>query len=182
MGEPIIAQHLAKFDKLFPALALILHLVDCAATGKRGPVSAEAAIRAAAWCEYLEGHARRCYGLLMDDGLRAALALAEKVQLEKVPDGFTARDVRRNQWRYLTTEEAVQAAIDWLEEERWLRSEKTGGTGPGTGRPTRRHFINPKVRKRVQRGTADTDDRSSNGSNDSVSSAHSQNSLGAGEW
>jgi putative DNA primase/helicase len=30
--EPIIRQHLAKFDKLFPALALIFHLVDCAAT------------------------------------------------------------------------------------------------------------------------------------------------------
>ena len=29
--EPIIRQHLAKFDKLFPALALILHLVNCAA-------------------------------------------------------------------------------------------------------------------------------------------------------
>src|ERR1700693_4591148 len=63
--HPIIAQHLAKFDKLFPALALILHLVDCAATSERGPVSEEAAWRAAAWCEYLESHARRCYGLLM---------------------------------------------------------------------------------------------------------------------
>ncbi|MGH8588950.1 MAG: YfjI family protein, partial [Gammaproteobacteria bacterium] len=30
--HPIIAQHLAKFDKLMPALALILHLSECAAT------------------------------------------------------------------------------------------------------------------------------------------------------
>ena len=37
-GHPIIAQHLAKFDKLFPAIALTLHLAECAVTGNRGPV------------------------------------------------------------------------------------------------------------------------------------------------
>lgn len=141
--HPIIAQHLSKFDKLFPALALIMHLVDCMATGKRGPVTAEAAMRAAAWCEYLEAHARRCYGLLIDDGLRAAQALADKVRQGKLIDGFTARDVRRNQWRYLTTDVAVQAALDWMEDEDWLQSEEVGGAGPGSGRRTWRYFINP---------------------------------------
>jgi hypothetical protein len=68
--EPIIRQHLAKYDKLFPALALIFHLVDCAAHGIRGPITKDAGLRAAAWCEYLEAHARRCYGLLKDDGLQ----------------------------------------------------------------------------------------------------------------
>ena len=144
--HPIIAQHLAKFDKLFPTLALILHLVDCAAKGTRGPVSKEAAFRAAAWCEYLESHARRCYGLLMDDGLRAALALADKVRQGKLADGFTARDVRRNQWRSLTTEEAVQAALDWLEDEGWLRCAQAGDTE--RGRRTNRYFINPKNREK----------------------------------
>ena len=87
--EPIIRQHLAKFDKLFPALALVFHLVDSATQGIRGPVTKEAALRAAAWCEYLEAHARRCYGLLKDDGLRAAQALAVKLKrgaLEPTPD------------------------------------------------------------------------------------------------
>ena len=145
--HPIIAQHLSKFDKLFPALALILHLVDCVGTGQRGPVTAEAAMRAAAWCEYLEAHARRCYGLLIDDGLRAAQALADKVRQGKLSDGFTARDVRRNQWRYLTTDDAVQAALDWLEDENWLQSEEVGGAGPGTGRRTWRYSINPLTAK-----------------------------------
>jgi hypothetical protein len=145
--HPMIAQHLAKFDKLFPALALILHLVDCAATGQRSPVKVESALRAAAWCQYLEAHARRCYGLLADDGLRAAQALADKLRQGKLQDGFTARDVRRNQWRSLTTDEAVQAALDWLEDEGWLRGEEVGGAGPGTGRRTRRYSINPKAAK-----------------------------------
>lgn len=143
--HPIIAQHLAKFDKLFPALALILHLVDCAATGQRGPVKVESALRAAAWCDYLEAHARRCYGLLTDDGLRAAQALADKVRQGKLAGGFTARDVRRNQWRGLNTDEAVQAALDWLEDEGWLRADEVGGAGPGSGRRTWRYFINPKA-------------------------------------
>ena len=151
--HPIIAQHIAKFDKLFPALALILHLVDCAATGQRGRITAEAALRAAAWCDYLEAHARRCYGLLIDDGLRAAQALAEKVRQGKLPDGFTAREVRRNQWRNLTTDEAVQAALDWLEDEGWLRSDEVGGAGPGTGRRTRRYRINPRATKAGKSGS-----------------------------
>jgi uncharacterized protein DUF3987 len=150
--QPIIAQHLAKFDKLFPALALILHLTDCAATGCRGPVTGDAALRAAAWCEYLEAHARRCYGLLMDEGLRAALAVADKLRQGKLADGFTARDVRRNQWRSLTTDEAVQAALDWLEDEGWLRGQAVGGEGPRSGRRTRRYLINPKVTKTSKSG------------------------------
>jgi len=152
--EAIVRQHLTKFDKLFPALALVLHLVDCAARGVRGPVTKEAALRAAAWCEYLEAHARRCYGLLKDDGLRAAQALAAKVQSGTLEDGFTLRDVRRNQWRSLTADDAIQAALDWLEDEDWLRSESTGGTGPGSGRRTVRYFINPAITRRAKGKTA----------------------------
>jgi hypothetical protein len=147
--EPIIRQHLAKFDKLFPALALLFHLVDCMALNTRGPVGKAAALRAAAWCEYLEAHARRCYGLLKDDGLRAAQALAAKLKRGMLLDGFTLRDVRRNQWRNLTTDEAIRAALDWLEDEEWLRSEQSGGTGPGGGRHTTRYRINPAVQGKV---------------------------------
>jgi hypothetical protein len=143
--EPIIRQHLAKFDKLFPALALVLYLVESSADGIRGPVNKEAALRAAAWCEFLEAHARRCYGLLKDGGLRAAQALAAKLERGALEDGFTLRDVRRNQWRNLTADDAIQAALDWLEDEDWLRGESSGGTGPGSGRRTVRYRINPAI-------------------------------------
>jgi hypothetical protein len=75
-SDPLLHQHLSKYDKLFPALALLFHLIDCAAHGVRGPITRTCAIRAAGWCEYLEAHARRCYGLLRDSGLRSAQALA----------------------------------------------------------------------------------------------------------
>ena len=145
--NPLIAQHLAKFDKLFPALALIFHLIDCAAKGYRGQTKSDSALRAKEWCEYLEAHARRCYGLLADDGFRAAQTLADKISRGKLTDNFTARDVRRNQWRYLTNESSVQAALEWLEDENWLRAHEVGGIGPGTGRRTIRYSINPKIRK-----------------------------------
>ena len=152
--EPIVRQHLAKFDKLFPALALIFHLLDGAADGVRGPVNKEAALRAAAWCEFLEAHARRCYGLLKDDGLRAAQALADKLERGALEDSFTLRDVRRNQWRNLTSDNAIEAALDWLEDEDWLQSESSGGTGPGSGRRTVRYRINPAIRGKRKGDTA----------------------------
>jgi hypothetical protein len=156
-NHPIVAQHLAKFDKLFPALALILHLVDCADIGARGPISESAAIRAAAWCEYLETHARRCYGLLIDDGLRSAQALSEKVKDGLLGAIFTKREVRRNRWRYLTTDEAVQAALEWLEEESWLISHFVEPRERG-GRPTRLYCVNQKIQQNPGRGAAKTDE------------------------
>ena len=83
--------------------------------------------------------------MLLDDGLRSAQALAAKVRSKKVTDNFTARDVRRNQWRYLTTDESVQGALDWLVDEGWLKSKEIGGKGPGTGRRTTQYIINPKL-------------------------------------
>ena len=149
--NPIIRQHLAKYDKLFPALALILHLVDCVHRGITGPVGKDAALRAAAWCEYLEGHAWRCYGLLADAGQRAAQALSDRIKRGMPPDGFTARDVRRNQWRHLTADEAVRAALDWLEGEGWVRRERTPESTTG-GRPTVRYRINPALPRKQDDG------------------------------
>ena len=51
--------------------------------------------------------------------------MAVKLERGALEDGFTLRDVRRNQWRSLTTDDAIQAALDWLEDEDWLRSESS---------------------------------------------------------
>ena len=45
----------------------------------------------------------------------------------------------------LTNEKVAQPACDWLEAENWLKSYEVGGTGPGSGRPTLRYKINPKI-------------------------------------
>ena len=156
-GHPLIAQHLAKYEKLFAALALVLHLADCAATGARGPVSEAAALRAAAWCDYLEAHARRCYGLLADNGLRGAETLSRRIERGALADGFTAREVKRKGWQHRKTDAEVNAALDWLEGEEWLQAVQLPPSAPG-GRPTVRYVINPEIQQRAGGPTDKTDE------------------------
>jgi Protein of unknown function (DUF3987)/Bifunctional DNA primase/polymerase, N-terminal len=143
-SDPLIQQHLSKYDKLFPALALLFHLIDCAAHGVRGPITRTCAIRAAGWCEYLEAHARRCYGLLKDSGLRSAQALARKLERGELKNGFTAREVRRHQWTGLKTERSVETAIEWVEDCGWVRRMRP--PFGQVGRPTNRYEIHPDLR------------------------------------
>jgi hypothetical protein len=153
-------------DNLFLGLALIFHLIDIADTQIPQPgetladaakvpswvawVRPDAARRAAAWCYHLETHARRVYGMLAPKALQAAQVLAAKVRGGKLEDGFKVRDVIRANWHGLTTPEDIHAALGWLEEEGWVRSESIGGTGPGTGRRTTRYRVNPACRERMQ--------------------------------
>jgi hypothetical protein len=142
--DPVIEQHLAKYESLFCSLALIFHLIDCAAHGIRGPVSKDSAIRAAAWCDYLESHARRCYGLVRDAGLRAAQMLARKLERGILRTGFTAYDIRRHQWSGLQESDEVELAIDWLKNSGWIRPLPPA-PHPQGGRPTTRYEVHPDL-------------------------------------
>jgi hypothetical protein len=146
-SNPLIAQHLTKYDKLFPALALVFHMIGLALDRGRSPQISEAsARRAQAWCDFLEAHARRCYGLLADSGIKSARALAKKLSgplpRNFNPADFTARDVKRNHWQFLCEDKDVQAALDQLENKGWLRRRDVQG---GIGRPTERYTLNPAV-------------------------------------
>jgi Protein of unknown function (DUF3987) len=76
--HPVLLSHLAKYRSLMPSLALILHLIDGVDAGVGGPVSGVAAERAAAWCRYLEAHARRLYATVTDRVRVAAALLASR--------------------------------------------------------------------------------------------------------
>ena len=141
--NPIVVEHMAKYRSLMPSIALILHLINVAGGESSGPVSQEAAEMAAAWCEYLESHARRIYRLLGEKGVRAAAELAEKIRAGKVEDEFTIRDIyNRKHWHLLDTKELVQEAVQELVEAGWLREEKIDSTG---GRPKQVYCINQKI-------------------------------------
>ena len=105
--EPIMIEHLAKFRSLMPSLALIFHLIEVADGTASGPVTLRSTQLAAQWCEYLETHARRIYGLVNDIGVQAASRLASKIKEGAIQDGFTARDVYRKQWGLLDDKELV---------------------------------------------------------------------------
>jgi hypothetical protein len=140
----IILEHFGKYRSLMPTLALIFHLIDVADGASGGPVSLSAAEKAAAFCEYLESHARRVYGLVANIDQQAAAVLSEKIQAGKLNDGFTVRDVQRKNWHLLNSRELAQVACDELLDAGWLRVEHQVKHGPGrSALPI--HHINPKV-------------------------------------
>lgn len=141
--NPLISEHLAKYRSLMPSIALILHLIEVVGGAPPGPVNRNSALKAAAWVEYLESHARRIYGLLGDVGTRSASELAAKIKKRMVHDGFTVRDIyNRKQWHLLDTKELVLEACSELVEAGWVRKE----TAPVQGRqPKEIYRINPKI-------------------------------------
>ena len=155
-GEAIMVEHLAKFDSLMPSLALIFHLVEVAdwtASLKREPrppqsVSLRCAKLAAAWCDYLESHARRIYGLAANAALQGGRKLLEKIESGEIKDGFSARDVYIRNWSFLDSKEHAQAAINELLETHWIR-EIAAAPAPRAasgGRPLATcYMIHPKA-------------------------------------
>jgi putative DNA primase/helicase len=159
-----LVSHLSKYRKLMPALALLVELADRAARGSVGFVSSTPGEfqnfrvslnhtqQAAAWCDYLESHARRVYSCIVTPQIRAARELASHIKQKHVAnkDGgfawFTSRDVYRKGWSGLDTPDAVKWAIDILQDAGWLRALPTE-SGPRGGYPPNRYEVNPGVWK-----------------------------------
>lgn len=116
--HPALTAHLAKYRKLVPALALILHLADRQA----GPVTLTSLERALLWRDYLESHARRMYASVRRPDETAARELARHVEAGDLTAPFSARDVYRKGWTGLETKEDVEPAIEVLCELNWLRA------------------------------------------------------------
>jgi hypothetical protein len=133
---PAFESHLAKYRKLVPALALINHLAD----GGTGTISEKPTVRALAFSEYLETHAKRAYGAGSEVGTPAAKAILKHIRNGDLTDGFTAREIYRNHWADLSDRNRTQAGLDLLDDFDWLRGEKQE-TG---GRATLVYRINPR--------------------------------------
>ncbi|WP_180080735.1 MULTISPECIES: YfjI family protein [unclassified Acinetobacter] len=147
--HPIIQEHLSKYPKLLAGLALLFHVIDGINLGSVGGVSKSAIEMAIEWCEYLESHARRIYGLVLHSSNFRASTLANK--LKKLPesdkwrtDGFSARELFRKNWKSLTDMQNIYEAVDILNDACWVHVEEIEATVKG-GRPTKRYWINPKI-------------------------------------
>jgi Protein of unknown function (DUF3987) len=139
--DQLLQQHFAKYEKLFASLSLIFHMAD----GGMGDVGIDSAARAATWCDYLAGHARRIYGLVASAATNGAILISKKIQKCGLRDGFTIRDVVRKNWTGLKTTQEVNNAVEILLEYGWLfRIEQDPFTT--VGRPTERFLINPLVK------------------------------------
>lgn len=155
--HPALISHLSKYRSLMPSLALLFELAERAVfdvfdgavlAHSENFVSLENAKRAAAWCEYLESHARRVYSCVVTPQLRAARELAEKIKHRKVgADGYlSCRDVYTKGWSYLDSLESVKHALEVLQDAEWVRPMGGESSDPlGRGRPSDRWEVNPGV-------------------------------------
>jgi putative DNA primase/helicase len=136
--HPSMVSHLSKYRKLIPSLALINHLCE---DGKDA-ITEKSLLRAIAYSEYLESHARRIYASATRPDIDAARTIINKLQKSRLSNPFTARDVYRNNWTGLDSKQKTQSAIDLLIEYNHLIVEniETGG------RPTAFYHWNSGVK------------------------------------
>lgn len=134
--HPALEAHLAKYRKLIPGLALTCHLVS----GEHGPVSERAILRALAWSDYLETHARRAYESVVSVDVTTAKAIIKKLRSGDLPVQFSSRDVWRPGWAHLADRDRVVTALQLLVDLDWLAitRQETGG------RPAWVYHANPK--------------------------------------
>ncbi len=142
--EPVVQEHLGKYRSLMPSLALQFHVLNLAHTPTPSQVTRDCAEQAAAWCDYLETHARRVYGLVTNITAEAAARLAAKLQQGELPSPFTVRDIYRKEWRLLGDEEAARGACEELVSLGWLREQVIP---PAQGQKGKTEYLlNPKVK------------------------------------
>jgi putative DNA primase/helicase len=144
--HPALVAHLSKYRSLMPSLGLLFELADGAGnTAAISDVSLEHAGQGAAWCDFLEAHARRIYGCIVSAELHSARELADKLRKGKLPSKFTTRDVYFKGWSGLTTPDEARAALRILEDAGWVRP---AAGEDGRGRPSERWEVNPQIKER----------------------------------
>lgn len=130
--------HLSKYRKLVPSLALLIHLAD----NTSGAIGGTSLLKALAWAEYLESHARRAYASVTQAEAESARALLHRIRRDEVANPFTARDVYMKGWASLSKPDEVHEAVRYLADLEYLRKEEQS-TG---GRTRAAIWINPKAR------------------------------------
>jgi hypothetical protein len=146
-GYPAALQsHLLKYRSLFPSLALIFEVLDHVAGKERpeGGISKTSALRAYAWCRWLEGHAFRLYHPAVIAPVLAAESLLERMRDGLVKHGDSLRDIHVRRWPGLTTKDEVQDAVEVLEAHGCVRLVER--RSPSGGRPSMKLQLHPDLR------------------------------------
>ena len=146
--HPAMEAHLAKYRSLAPSLALIIELAGRETITSDLEVTANAFVKAVAWCRYLESHAQRIYGMAIDPEIENAKTILKKIRAGKlVKDGelinpVKPRDIQRKKWAGLTKAGTAKDALLKLEEYGWMISETRQGV---TGRASLAFHLHPSL-------------------------------------
>jgi len=123
--HPALESHFAKYRKLIPALALIIHLAD----DGHGDVTERAVMQALAWGEYLESHAQRVYGSVSQPEIAIAKAILNRIKKGDLAHTFVSREVWRPGWAKLSDSRQVLEGLNLLEDYGWIESERVETKG-----------------------------------------------------
>ncbi len=134
-----LQSHLLKMPKTIASLALIFELLDSGGL-EIGLYAITTALR---WEKYLLSHAKRLYAA--GDTLTAERAKLIVERCDCLPDVFTARDVYKRDWKYLTDNQTVKQALELLCRCNYIR-EISGENNSQGGRPTIRYEWHPLVK------------------------------------
>jgi len=126
-----MSSHLSKYPQLMPALALLIHIAEHTAQVEPKPlsnVSKSAALKAVAWCSFLESHARRIYAMGNSANANSARKVIQLVIDGKLSSTFKLGELQRKTLSGLKGEQA-NGALEMLEMYGWamLKTEATGG-------------------------------------------------------
>jgi hypothetical protein len=126
-----LAAHFGKYPGLLGKLAIIMHVCD---DPEGRAVSRRSLLKALAWLDYLDPHARRVYHAAHSPETQAAELLIARIRGGKLPAQFKSWEIVRNGWHGLTDKEGVKRACRLLFEHRWFIEIDVGDTGK-MGRP-----------------------------------------------
>lgn len=130
--------HLAKYPKLVPTLALIIELADNPKATSIGVLSIKKAL---ALYQYYRSHAKKIYNM---GYIHTAELMLIKLEKSKLEDGFTLNDICSNDWGGLKNRDTVKIALNTLCEYGYLKSRKRNNFG----RPTTEYLINPAIKEK----------------------------------
>ena len=75
----------------------------------------------------------------------SAKALSRHIQRGALNDGFTVRNVYRNNWSLLGSVKEAAEAVEVLVDLGWIRAVQDKQVNGTDGRPTVRYYINPRL-------------------------------------
>ena len=141
--------HLSKYKGALPKVAALFQLVDMVGLGGRLEgnfhIDVEHTQMALDFFHYLESHMNRIYESAYGRVERAEVTLVQRIQDGSMPDGMSARDIKRKHWTGVRNLEAIdiELALENLAEVHWVRPVNAPHTG--AGRPVIRWQVNPAV-------------------------------------
>jgi putative DNA primase/helicase len=139
--------HLSKYKGALPRIAGLLQIVDNVVLGDLADhayfIDADHLQKAIRLLEYLEQHMHRVYGCILTPVQVAEQVIAEHIQDGSLTAMFTTRDIHRKQWRGIKYADAIDMALENLQDKNWVRKVEPEPWLPG--RPTMKWEVNPRV-------------------------------------